>query len=60
MNNGFDCMAEVVFKNLKHLEDFLEKIDIKFGIKKKEVHYILDDLKREKFFSDPETIDLIV
>jgi len=60
VNNGFDCMAEVVFKNLKHLEDFLEKIDIKFGIKKKEVHYILDDLKREKFFSDPETIDLIV
>ncbi len=57
VNNGFDCMAEVVFRNMKELEFFLETLEGKYRLQKKDVHYIIDDLKREKFFSDPEAVD---
>ncbi|MBI4919373.1 Lrp/AsnC family transcriptional regulator [archaeon] len=60
VNNGFDCMAELVFRNLKELEAFLEILEGKYRLQRKDVHYIIDDLKREKFFSDPEMIDSLM
>jgi DNA-binding Lrp family transcriptional regulator len=59
INNGFDYMAEVVFKNVKEMEEFIESLDEKNQIKNKQVYYIIDDLFREKFFSKPEYIDLM-
>ncbi len=49
INNGYDYMAEVIFCNIKDLEEFLEALDEEFKIKHREVHYIIDDLKREEF-----------
>ena len=59
INNGFDFLAEVVFRNISDLEEFLDLLEGKFEIKSKEVHYIIDDIKREAFMSDPDTIDLL-
>ncbi len=54
INNGYDYMIECIFINMKDLEDFLENIDEKFDLEKKEIYYIIDDLKRETFLSDSQ------
>ncbi len=59
INNGFDFLVEVVFRNINDLDGFIESLDSKFDIKQKKVHYIIDDIKREAFMSNPETIDLL-
>jgi len=59
INNGFDYLAEVVFKNITDLEKFINIIEDKYDVKKKEVHYIIDDIKREMFMSNPQTIELL-
>lgn len=58
INNGFDYWIECVFKHIRELEDFLEYIEAKYGAKK-QVYYIIDDIKREAFMSDPELIGLV-
>lgn len=55
INNGYDFMLEVVYKELKDLEMFIEKLD-KFKIIEKNVYYIIDDIAREKFLSDPSLV----
>ena len=60
INNGFDYLVEAVFRNLNDLEDFLEVLEEKFTLKSKEVHYIIQDIKREGFLADPSLIDLIL
>ncbi|MFT4303287.1 MAG: Lrp/AsnC family transcriptional regulator [Candidatus Woesearchaeota archaeon] len=52
INNGFDYMFEVIFKNFKDLEDFIEKIEDEYSIKTKQVYYIIAELIKEKFLSD--------
>ena len=58
INNGFDYWIECIFKHIRDLEDFLEHLEDKFGVKK-QVFYIIDDIKREAFMSDPELLDLV-
>ena len=58
INNSWDVMVECIFKDLNDLEEFLEEIEENFALKAKEVHYVLADLKRENFMSDPETISI--
>ncbi|MBM3199331.1 Lrp/AsnC family transcriptional regulator [Candidatus Woesearchaeota archaeon] len=53
INNGYDFLIEAVFTNIKEVEDFLEVLDEKFGVKSKQVFYIIDDLKKEEFLSNP-------
>ncbi len=59
INNGYDFMIEGIFRNMRELEDFLELLQEKFRIKKQETYFIIDDLKREAFLSDPSILDLI-
>jgi DNA-binding Lrp family transcriptional regulator len=59
INNGFDFLIEAIFRNIKEMEDFMEEMEEKFTIKSKQVFYIVDDLKREGFLSNPENIDLV-
>ncbi len=59
INNGFDFLVEVVFRNISDLEEFMEGLDEKFDIKAKEIHYIIDDIKRESFMSNPDTLGLL-
>lgn len=59
INNGFDFLIEAVFRHIKDLEDFLETLDEKFKIKSRQVFYIIDDVKREAFMSDPQIVEII-
>jgi DNA-binding Lrp family transcriptional regulator len=56
INNGYDFIAEFVFRSISEMEFFFDSIDQKFSIKSKEVHYIIEDLRREAFLSDPVVI----
>lgn len=50
INNGFDFIIEVVFKDLSELNDFFKQLD-SFEIVDKKEFFILEDLKREEFLS---------
>jgi len=58
INNGFDYWIECIFRHIRDLEDFLENLEADYGIKK-QVFYIIDDIKREAFMADPELLDLV-
>ena len=60
INNGFDYMLECIFRNINDLEHFLEYFEEKFSIKTKNVYYVIDHLKEEGFFSDPEMVDMLI
>ena len=59
INNGYDYLVESVFKNIKDVQDFLETVEEKYPIEEKEVYYIIEEVKREEFMSNQETIDLV-
>jgi len=58
INNGFDYFVELICKDMKELEQFLEDLEQKFQIKQKMVFYIIEDLAREKFMTEPDLIRL--
>ncbi len=60
INNGFDFLAEVVFRQVKDLELFLETLSARFIIKQRIVYYMLDDIKREAFLCNPATFDSVM
>ncbi len=53
INNGWSLIMECIFKNMPLLENFVEQIEQNFHIKQKQVHYILEELKREEFLNKP-------
>ncbi len=57
INNGFDFLMECIFRDIKESEEFLEALDMKFGVKTKQVYYIMDDIKREAFLADPVLVE---
>ncbi len=56
INNGYDFLIEAVFANIKEVEDFTDLLEEKFSIKAKQVFYIIDELKREDFLSNPALV----
>ncbi len=52
VNNGYDFLAECVFKDMRGLEEFCEKLERSFGVRDKEAHFIIDELKREAFLAE--------
>lgn len=59
INNGFDFLVEVIFRHLKDTEDFIEDLENKFSIEEKKIFYTIDDLKKEGFLSEQNSIGLI-
>ncbi|MGM5488724.1 MAG: Lrp/AsnC family transcriptional regulator [Nanobdellota archaeon] len=59
ITNGFDYMAEVVFKNLFELEEFREELEERFNLHKIDMHFIIDDIKREEFMADEALLDML-
>lgn len=59
INNGFDFLIEGIFRNIKDLEEFIENMDERFKIKSKQIYYIVEDIKREGFLSDPQLVDIV-
>ena len=54
VNNGFDFQFECIFRDMRELEDFVEGLEEQFAIKGKEVHYIIEEIKREEFLCEIE------
>ncbi len=59
INNDFDFLVEVIFKNIRELDNFVENLDDKFRLIDKKVFHVVEDVKREEFMSDPDTIKLL-
>ncbi len=49
VNNGWDFMVETVHKNIKELDCFLEKLKEEYNVENQEIHYLIDEVKREGF-----------
>ncbi len=58
VNNGYDFLIEVVFENIKDMEDMLETIEVKYKITAKDTYYIVDELKRESFLSSAKSLEI--
>jgi DNA-binding Lrp family transcriptional regulator len=56
VNNGYDFMCEVVCKDLNSLESFLETVDDKFTVKSKDIHHVMEDIKKEAFMACPDLL----
>ena len=56
VNNGYDFMADCIFKDLRELEEFCEHLERSYGAKK-EVHFVIEELKRETFFADTVVLE---
>ena len=59
INNGFDFIAEFVFKSINEMENFFEDLESKFKIKSKDVHYIIEDVQREAFLAKPDIVPMM-
>ncbi|MDP6293208.1 MAG: Lrp/AsnC family transcriptional regulator [Candidatus Woesearchaeota archaeon] len=59
VNNGWNVMVEFIFPTMHALEAFLERLDKRFSIEDKKVHYVLEEVMRERFFTEPELIPLL-
>lgn len=60
INNGFDFMAEVIFRNMQELEDFMETLEENFKISGKHVYYVIDDIKKEEFLASTASAPIAV
>ncbi len=49
VNYGFDLMAEVIFRNIKEVENFTELLSEKFGVLEIKIFHVLDELQKEEF-----------
>ena len=49
VNNNWDFIIETVHKNIKELDTFLEHLEQNFQIESKQIHYLVDEIKREGF-----------
>lgn len=50
-DNNF--LVEVIFRSISDLEDFKESIKTNFDLTSMDEYYIVDELKKESFMSDP-------
>ncbi|MBT3323557.1 Lrp/AsnC family transcriptional regulator [archaeon] len=51
VNNGFDYIAELIFKDMRDLENFLDEIKSDFNMEDMKTFYVIDELIEEDFLS---------
>ena len=49
INNGWDFVVETIHKNIKELDSYLEILEKEYGVEQKEIHYLIDEVKKEGF-----------
>ncbi len=59
INNGYDFLAEVVFRNIREVEEFIESLEESHKIRGKQVYYIIEDVKREDFLANPNVLEIL-
>ncbi len=52
INNGWNFLVDVVFPGLDALDNFLDDLENRFAVTDHQVHYIIDEIKRESFLTD--------
>ena len=52
INNGYDFLVEGVFKDLREVDEFIERMEELYKIKEKKLYYIMEDIARETFMTD--------
>ena len=60
MNNGFTFLIDLIFRDMTMAVDFIEDLEERFDIKKKMVFYVIDEVERERFFSESDMIDVVL
>lgn len=53
-----DYLIEVIFKDLRELQLFADKLE-SLGVENRQEYYVVEDIKKEDFLSTEETIDLL-
>jgi DNA-binding Lrp family transcriptional regulator len=59
INNGYDFLVEGIFTNMKDFQSFSDIIE-RFRIKEKQEFYVLEELKKEGFMSDPTMVNFSI
>lgn len=52
VSNGYDYLAEGIFRTMRELESFMQQLADEFHAKPN-AHYVLEDMKQERFLADP-------
>ncbi|MFC1775006.1 Lrp/AsnC ligand binding domain-containing protein [Nanoarchaeota archaeon] len=58
INNGFDFLIEGIFRHVKDMEEFIDRLEGKFNITERKTFFVIEELKREAFLSDPQLISI--
>jgi len=59
INNGYDYLVEAIFRDMKELQDFSEKVE-KYSVEQKQDFFVLEDIKREDFLTFKTGIGALV
>ena len=54
VNGGWNFLIETIHKNIKELDQFLENLDDKYMVEDKQIHYLIDEIKKEGFKVEKE------
>lgn len=54
VNNGYDYLVEAIFRNIQEHEEFLETLELTQGVTDKEVYFVIGEVAREHFMTEPE------
>ena len=57
INNGFTYLLDVIFPGLDDLDSFLDRLEGQYDVTNTQTYYIIDELKREGFMTDPMLMD---
>ena len=58
INFGSDFLAEVVFKNIADVENFVESLERNYSISQIQIFSIIEELKKEEFLTKPEHFEV--
>ncbi|MBS3163845.1 Lrp/AsnC family transcriptional regulator [Candidatus Woesearchaeota archaeon] len=59
INDEYDYLAELICKQIRDIEEFMERTEERFRVKRKKVYYVTDEVKREGFLSDPKLVSML-
>ena len=59
INNGYTFMVDLVCRDMREVEDFMDYLEERFRIKKKMLFIMIGEVEREKFLAEPELTDVM-
>ena len=56
ITNGYDFLVEGIFRGIVESEGFIEILQDRFDVKEIKPFFVIEDIMREKFMSDPQMV----